>query len=322
VTSLVDSLRPLSDRHRQALRWFVERTGTDVSWPQPLELPEGATLLAAKAKGIYKPEWTKYALSVRQSLGGPYPDRDPVVRPDGSWLYSYFQENADPSARDTEYTNRALIACMEDEVPVAVIRQIRGKPNSTYHVLGLALVTGWDAGYFFFEGFSNAGTAAGVGPQGEIALLEAIAEGESAKDGSFDPKSVIDGRERTVAQITRRRGQPAFRRALLTAYRSRCAITGCDAEEALEAAHIAPYRGVETNCVPNGLLLRADIHTLFDLGLIAISPTTLTILVADSLRNTIYADLEGKPMWRPAGAADNPSAAALEFHLEWCGLRS
>ena len=85
-------LTRLSDRHRTALLWFIERTGTDEAWPQPL--PDG-TLLASRAKGIYKPAWSQYALSVRQTLEGPYPDREPVVRADGTWSYPYFQEGKD-----------------------------------------------------------------------------------------------------------------------------------------------------------------------------------------------------------------------------------
>ncbi len=71
-------------------------------------------------------------------------------------------------------------------------------------------------------------------------------------------------------QIEARRGQPEFRKNLLKAYKYKCAITGCDAEEALEAAHIVPYSEEENYDLENGLLLRADIHTLFDLRLINI----------------------------------------------------
>ncbi|MEO2018753.1 MAG: HNH endonuclease signature motif containing protein [Fuerstiella sp.] len=45
----------------------------------------------------------------------------------------------------------------------------------------------------------------------------------------------------------------------------------------LEAAHIRPYRRPEDNDVQNGLLLRADIHTLFDLNLLGIEPGTWQI---------------------------------------------
>ena len=55
-----------------------------------------------------------------------------------------------------------------------------------------------------------------------------------------------------------------FRDALIGAYAGRCAITGCSVLDILEAAHITPYLGPDTNHVTNGLLLRADLHTLFD----------------------------------------------------------
>ena len=111
--------------------------------------------------------------------------------------------------------------------------------------------------------------------------------GEAAeKQSEFVPQSGNDARKRVARSIAVRRGQPKFRRALLDAYGSKCCITRCDAPEALEAAHILPYRGDETNHVQNGLLMRADIHTLFDLGLIAVTPE-LKVAVSRSLRGTV-----------------------------------
>ena len=66
----------------------------------------------------------------------------------------------------------------------------------------------------------------------------------------------------------RRPRQDAFRQALLLAYEGRCAITGCDAEPALEAAHVADWRS--ENDAGAGILLRADLHKLFDAGLLVI----------------------------------------------------
>ena len=62
--------------------------------------------------------------------------------------------------------------------------------------------------------------------------------------------------------------QEAFRQALLRAYEGRCAITGCDVEPALEAAHVADWRS--ENDAGAGILLRADLHRLFDDGLLVI----------------------------------------------------
>jgi hypothetical protein len=86
----------------------------------------------------------------------------------------------------------------------------------------------------------------------------------------FDPSDTRDGRKKIAQLVAIRQGQPAFRKALMAAYERRCAITGCIVEDVLEAAHISPYRGEHTNHVTNGMLLRADIHTLFDLGLIRV----------------------------------------------------
>jgi hypothetical protein len=88
---LQDLLSRLTEQHQLALRWFVERAGSHEPWPKPISSPWGEILVASKAKGIYKPGWSRYALSVRQTIGGPYPDRDPLIRPDGSWIYSYFE---------------------------------------------------------------------------------------------------------------------------------------------------------------------------------------------------------------------------------------
>jgi putative restriction endonuclease len=112
-------------------------------------------------------------------------------------------------------------------------------------------------------------------------------------EAPFDPSSIADARLRTARAIAIRQGQPEFRARLLQAYGGRCAITGCDVPDALEAAHILGYRGQQTNHVQNGLLLRADLHTLFDRGLLSIDAATWTVVVHASLRGTHYGALEG-----------------------------
>ena len=68
------------------------------------------------------------------------------------WVYPYFQENADPSQRDKEATNRGLIKCMEEGIPVGVLMQAKPKPGVEYNVLGLATVAEWRDGYLILEG--------------------------------------------------------------------------------------------------------------------------------------------------------------------------
>ena len=97
-----------------------------------------------------------------------------------------------------------------------------------------------------------------------------------------------------------RRGQPKFRAALLESYARRCAVTDTDAESVLEAAHIRPYRGPESNVVTNGLLLRADIHTLFDLALLAVDPQSRKIAISRSLAGSTYVELDGQVLGNPS----------------------
>jgi hypothetical protein len=316
MEQLSQRLNGLPERHRAALQWFLDHAGTEQPWPQPL--PDG-TLLATKAKGIYKPNWTEYALSIRQSLGGPYPDREPITWPDGAWSYLYFQEKEDPQERDTAYTNRGLLACWQDKVPVGILRQVQGKPEVRYAVLGLALVAGWEGGYFFLEGFSPAGWSHGRGPRAEVEAFLSEQQQAGAVQ-PFDPATVVDGRKKVLAAIVQRQGQGEFRAKVLMAYRGLCAVTGCDVAEALEAAHIVPYRGPDTNHPSNGLLLRADLHTLFDLGLMAIDSADMRLLLSPRLTGTAYADLAGKQLQLPDEQSQAPSKEALDMHRCWSGL--
>lgn len=139
-------------------------------------------------------------------------------------------------------------------------------------------------------------------------------ENDLSNELLFDPDSRVDARARALREIVLRRGQPAYRQALIEAYGGRCAITGCDVPEVLEAAHILPYRGPETNHIHNGLLLRGDIHTLFDLGQITVDEELLTVLVDPALRATAYGEFHGKPLNLPSDSSKRPSTAALRHH--------
>ncbi|QRD62796.1 HNH endonuclease (plasmid) [Xanthomonas citri pv. citri] len=120
--------------------------------------------------------------------------------------------------------------------------------------------------------------------------------------------------------VSERQGQWLFRAKLLDAYDKRCAISGCTAIEVLEAAHILPYRGEHTNRLDNGLLLRADIHTLFDYQLLWITPEH-TVALAPSLLATDYAALQGKSLRLPSAAASRPNPGHLAEHAQRCQAR-
>ncbi|MBX9625396.1 MAG: HNH endonuclease [Gemmataceae bacterium] len=138
--------------------------------------------------------------------------------------------------------------------------------------------------------------------------------------GEFDPDDEQDARRWVLTSIASRQGQPKFRKRLLAAYDGRCAISGCGVEDLLEAAHIRRYKGPQTNHSTNGLLLRTDLHTLFDLRLIAIDSAAMTVLIASGLKGTEYADLAGKKLTPPGDDAKRPNAVALDKHREESGL--
>lgn len=322
-SGLLQALGHLPERHLAALSWFETHAEQETSWPKPL--PDG-TLLAARAKGIYKPAWSKYALSIRSTLAGPYPDRDIEWTDGRTWRLQYFQEDLEPGRRDSQFTNVGLLECWKDVVPVGVLVQTSGRPNPSYRVQGLGLVTGWDQGYFTVqgggEGYGIVKRSNDCNDEAENQHTPRSAAGR-ADDvaGQFDPASLEDRRRETLRLVVTREGQQGFRGAMLKAYGGRCAITECDAECALEAAHIVPYRGPVTNHPSNGLLLRADLHNLFDLGQLAIDPKSYAVLLSPRIATTSYGpELSERILKDPTDPELGPSRLALNQHRVWSGL--
>lgn len=116
-----------------------------------------------------------------------------------------------------------------------------------------------------------------------------------------------------------RLGQGAFRVLVTDAYHRRCAVTGERTLPALEAAHIQAHSAHGPNQVNNGLLLRADIHRLFDDGYVTIDPD-LRFLVSKQVREEFengrkYYRFNGQSLINlPEAIDERPSAAFLEWH--------
>lgn len=307
----------ITPEHRRRLAWFEEHQGEVSPIPGPLE---DGLLLVSKPKGIYKPGDLEYALSIRINLDSSYTDGEPVPTPGGGWVLRYHQENADPAERDTMFTNRGLMQCITDQVPVGVLRErAPAGRRSQYDVLGLAMPVRWSDGYFLFESL-NPKAAPILDPESDV--LEATASAEMDQEAAADsgvPEDDYDARLRAFRQIVARRGQSGFRAALIQAYQGRCAITACDALAALEGAHLRPYRGPKSNDVTNGLLLRADIHTLFDLRLLAADPESKHVVISKSLAGTQYEALSTRQLADPTAAWQRPSQETLK--VVWRAFR-
>ena len=128
----------------------------------------------------------------------------------------------------------------------------------------------------------------------------------------FDPKNIKDAVEKTLRSISVRRGQFKFRKKILKIYDNKCAITASTVLPILQAAHIYPYRGKETNHLTNGILLRSDIHDLFDLSLIGIDKE-YKIVVSEQLKGTEYEEYNGKSIYLPKDIKERPSKESLNM---------
>lgn len=119
--------------------------------------------------------------------------------------------------------------------------------------------------------------------------------------------------------IKPRLGQGAFRFEVTDAYRRRCAITGERTLPALAACHIRPYAEDGPHEVSNGLLLRADLHNLFDLGYLTVT-VDHTVEVSSRIREEFengrdYYALRGQKLKViPSREADQPAREFLEWH--------
>lgn len=116
-----------------------------------------------------------------------------------------------------------------------------------------------------------------------------------------------------------RLGQGLFRIVVTDVYQRRCAITGERTLPVLDAAHIKPYTVVQRHEVSNGLLLRSDLHRLFDDGYLTIDPVERRLVVSRRIKEEFengkeYYRLEGTEIREPLVTWARPSAENLEFH--------
>lgn len=122
-------------------------------------------------------------------------------------------------------------------------------------------------------------------------------------------------------QLVRPRlGQGTFRIAVTGAYGGACAVSREHSLPVLEAAHIRPYGAEGAHSVPNGLLLRADIHRLFDAGYVTVTPERRFVVsrrLADEWENgKAYYAMEGRDIAVPARIVDRPDPELLRWHNE------
>lgn len=139
---------------------------------------------------------------------------------------------------------------------------------------------------------------------GEIILNALRAHGEAEQEIA---------RQKMLGERATRPEQRKFSMLLRQNYRGRCAITECNTSAVLEAAHIRVQKGADDNSPKNGLLLRSDIHALFDALLITLSADGARVEVSDDLTDPGYAFLQNAPISQPE-TGPRPSPENIQNH--------
>lgn len=177
----------------------------------------------------------------------------------------------------------------------------------------IAVPPSWSANIVSFKSYNTADAEG-------LVLWEAVNDHLSRTQLS----GVAEEHERlgTPQLIRPRLGQGAFRVLVTDIYGRRCAVTRERTLPALEAAHIRPYGNGGAHEASNGLLLRRDIHSLFDAGYVTVTPD-LDFEVSRRIKEEFengrhYYALHGQRINAPHEATQRPDTNALTWHNEYC----
>lgn len=154
----------------------------------------------------------------------------------------------------------------------------------------------------------------------EEVLARRAAYSRSAGIGRSDDRAAEQSMFGEPVPVRQRLGQGGFRIMVTEAYSRRCGVTGERALPALQAAHIRPVMEGGRHMTSNGLLLRSDIHALYDRGYVTITPDlvfrTSRRLKTDFENGEEYRRYEGGNLFVPADLDDRPDREYLEWHAD------
>ena len=162
------------------------------------------------------------------------------------------------------------------------------------------------------------------GGTGQLLWREVTKRLARAKVKDLGPATIAaqeSGRYGNPIVVTPRLGQGSFRLLVTDAYHYRCAMTSERTLPVLEAAHIRPYAKDGKHELSNGLLLRSDLHKLFDLGYVSVDPREKRILVSDRIKAEFengreYYKLRDEKLILPDNPLAIPSIESLAYHAE------
>lgn len=134
----------------------------------------------------------------------------------------------------------------------------------------------------------------------------------SFTDQTDDFNLINEPREQYRKETNRRRGQSEFKGKILKAYKNKCCITGENCPELLDAVHLQAYLSYASHHTQNGILLRVDLHRLFDSGLLFIDGNYI-IHISSIIKNTWYQQFHNTKIYIPENVKFHPSKKALEL---------
>lgn len=305
---MVDPLSTIGSRkHREALAALRDLMGTVKTSRDLRDMVPGFRT----QKGIYKPGDSSYALWIRHTEKGTYEDSGLNVQPDGSWSYRYMPEARNGKTDMSLSTNRALLNCMKDRVPVAVFLQ-KNVPDleRSYEIMGLAYIEGFDGTHFTVRG--------------EAIDVDAVPM-DNEEPSPFQP---FETGPPDLSVAVRRLREIRFGIAVKRAYHERCSL--CELGYrfhgeaiAVEAAHVIPVadRGTSKD-IRNGILLCRNHHSLFDRNLWTFDEDLRVIVSEDeyfrkSAANNCVLRTEGRKLPNlPENHYDRPATEAIRFRLD------
>jgi putative restriction endonuclease len=157
--------------------------------------------------------------------------------------------------------------------------------------------------------------------EGARVWQDCLAHGAGHSLATDQPARVFPAAKYSEPMLARRRlGQGIFRLSVTDAYGRACAVTSEHSLPALEAAHSRPFGDGGEHAVSNGLLLRSDIHRLFDKGYVGVS-SDHHFVVSKKLKDDFsngrsYYPLHGSKIRLPERDNDRPAAEFLKWHME------
>ena len=269
-------------------------------------------------RGIKYDKTRRHALSIASSVGKRYKDSKPITRPDGTWTFDYHAQRTERGRKRTTEYNVYLQNCLEDGIPVGVMIHDVDEGEG-YRVLGLGFVESYNSRHdtFTIHGPVNSDTE-------KSQLFYSLPEQDLTAE---DRKRIaaltrlkldnVDERKRMLVRTIRRERQDKFRAAVYAAYGGRCAVSDTTVADVLQAAHIDDYRGLKSQVVNNGILLRADLHLLYDANLMGIEPVSYDIVLAEDARVEPYESmLKGAKLRLPSDPSLCPDDDLLRLHFE------